>query len=99
MGALTAEESFINKEIEKFFLDKPRNSKGISWFSSKCKHLLPDELKEHYLSIRKFFRKKSWHCGGPIPEELLYTQSNFHLLQNISLPEATDLAYEWMEEC
>ena len=44
--------------------------------------------------MRKFFKTKNWYNGGPIPDELIYTRRNFRLLQNVSLYEAVDLAYE-----
>lgn len=89
--------SLINLIIQDFFDDKPRNAKGFPWFSSEEKKFLPDEMRETYSSLRKFFRKKSWHLGGKIPDELLFTRGNFHLLQNISLVESVELIYDSVE--
>lgn len=96
---LEKEESIINKQIERFFADKSVNAKGVRWFSPEQKIKVPECIREHYLSLRSFFRKKNWHCGGSIPPELIYTQTNFHLIQNISLSEAIDLAYEAIDKC
>lgn len=88
------EISLINKEITSFFSGCPENYQREPWFSPEEKFLLPEELKDLFYSLRKFFKTKNWYNGGPIPDELIYTRRNFRLLQNVSLFEAVGLAYE-----
>jgi len=42
--------------------------------------------------IRRFFEQEHWHCGGPIPDDLLYSDRNVFLL-GLKLEEAIDIAH------
>jgi hypothetical protein len=89
----------ISAAITDFFRDKPKNGKRVPWISTSNRKLLPKDLRDIYTSIRRFFSNKVWYAGGPIPEELLYTKNNFHLLNNIALIDALELAYDSIEAC
>lgn len=86
------EENLINVIIKDYFDDKPLNGQGVAYITSDEK-FVPRELRDIFRYLKLIFRKKSWYLGGSIPEELIYNQNNFHLLQNISLKESVDFIH------
>jgi hypothetical protein len=45
------------------------------------------------ISIKTFFAKKRWWCGGPIPKSVLLTRSHINMVINLSLIRAIDIGY------
>ena len=92
-----AKISATNKAINSFFRGRSKNAQRHEWFTpSRC--LIPESLREITNAIGKFFVEKAWYAGGSIPDELLYTKRNYHLINNISLLEAVELCYDSIEE-
>ena len=52
------------------------------------------EIRDIEGSIKTFFKDKSWYCGGPIPQNLLYTERNFRLIENVDLNQSVELGYK-----
>lgn len=90
--------SAVNIAIDAFFRDCACNEQKTEWFSPSVK-IVPPALREISTSLSTFFKGRSWSCGGPIPEELIYTKRNFRLINNIALVDALDLAYDRVGKC
>lgn len=76
-------QTIINDKIQKTF-------GGLRHVSTEK---MPKELNSIRKSLSDFFADQDWHAGGEIPDEVLFTKTNFFILNNISLINAIDLAY------
>ena len=77
--------------------DEIRNFFGGRKHFDKRK-MKPGVVKNIYMTLKLYFRRKSWHAGGPVPDEVLFTERNFRLVNNISFLTAVDLAYRSIAE-
>lgn len=83
----------VGRAIEEFFKGRNKNIKRVEWFSPKNTHI-PPILRDISNSIGTFFSDKKWYNGGSIPDELLYTKTNFRLINRITIADAIKLAYD-----
>lgn len=97
-ATLMADPSDNNLIIDRFFRGLNKGPSGY-WLNPADDLDWPPEVRSIYKSMNRFFRDKKWHNGGPIPNELLYTKKNFHLVNNLSLIDAIDFAYEAIAKC
>jgi len=86
-----------NKTINAFFIGKPLNSKRIAWFNPDDEKLPEGVISEFTKSIQVFFKERKWYNGGPVPYELLYTSEFFHLINNVALLDAVEMAYKGID--
>ncbi len=95
--ATVDEITAANKTINSFFAGRSQIYKKVAWFN-------PEEdtplgvISEIKNSLKAYFKERKWFNGGSIPDELLYTAENFHLINNISLMEAVEMAYTQIGE-
>lgn len=56
---------------------------------------VPDNHPDYEVvnSLNKFFSRKQWYAGGPIPPELIHTKRNYNLVKNIDIVHAIDIGY------
>lgn len=94
-----AEPSKNNKIIADFFRGRTKNARGEEWFRPSENKVMPQKVREITKALETFFSKKRWYNGGPIPDELLYTKRNYHLMNNITLLDAVEIDYDSIDEC
>lgn len=83
------------KAINAFFADKPRNHERDEWFDPDDGAEIPaGAVALITKSLQTYFKTKKWYNGGTIPPELLFTANNYRLINNVSMLDAVEMAYE-----
>lgn len=49
--------------------------------------------------IERFFADKTWHCGGPIPLNQLYSEQSVHIVMSTEFGEGIDICYKVLKQC